>query len=79
MVKYILYRPLEGNDLKNSTEKNKEQSPKSKKYIGKNTQIKSQVPEPKNKTNFKGQCSDLENYIFDLCTRASEKFTKIIK
>ena len=51
----------------------------SKKYRGKKTQTKSQGPDPEDETKFKGQCSDLEFYIFDLWPRASDKFTKTMK
>ena len=79
MVKIKPSRPSEGNELKNSTDKNKAQAPKSKKYRGKKTRTKSQGPEPKAETNFKGWCSDLGGYIFGLGPRSLEKNSRTMK
>ena len=57
---------LKVNKLKNSTGKTEGQATKYKKYRSKKTQTKSQGPERKAKTNFKGCWNDLEGYIFDL-------------
>ena len=51
--------PPEEIESNKSTEKNKGQEPKSKKYKGNNTQTKYQGTEPKDETNFKGCYSDL--------------------
>ena len=71
--------PSEVNELNNLTDENKGQAPNPKKYIGKNTQTKSQDPDIKSKNDFKGRCSDLEGYIFDLGPRASDKFSRKMK
>ena len=67
--------PPEGNDLNNSTDKNKGQAPKSKNYRVKKTLTKYQVPDPEAKTNSKGWFSDLEGCIFDLGLKASDKLS----
>ena len=59
--------------------KNKGQAPKSKKYRGKKTQTKSQGPVTKANTKFKGRCSELEDYIFNLGMRALSKFSGKMK
>ena len=71
--------PPEVNDSNNLTEKNEGQVPKSNNYRGKNTRDKSQVPDTKSNTNFKGRCSDLEDYIFGLGLRALGKFSRTMK
>ena len=72
-------RTPEGIESKNSTDKNKGQAPKSKKYIGKNIRTKSQGPDHESKTDFKVHYSELYGYIFDLSPRALEKFFRIMK
>ena len=60
-------------------DKNKGQEPKSKKYRGKETQIKSQGPNPEAKTSIKDGFSDLEGYIFGLGPIASDFFARTMK
>ena len=74
-----LFRPYEVNWFKNLTGGNKGQASKSNKYRGNKTWTKSQVPYPKAGTDFKGWCSDLEGYIFNLVLRSSEKFFRTMK
>ena len=71
--------PPKVNESKNLTDKNKGQSPNYNKCRGKKTQTKSQDSNPEAETNFKGRVSDLEGYIFNLGTRASEKFSRAMK
>ena len=78
MVKSKPYRPPLGNELNILTDRNEGQLPKTKKYIGKKHRNKPS-PYPKTKTDFEGQCTDLEGYTFDLGTRASEKFSRTMK
>ena len=73
------YLTPEINKLKKLTEKNKGQSPRSNKYRGKKTLNKYQGPEPKADTNFKGQCSDLEGYIFNHEPRSLETFSRTMQ
>ena len=73
-----LYHTLEGNVLKNLTDGNKGKSSKTKKYKSKKLQNKPR-PEPKSETEFKVQCTDLEGYIFDLGSRASDEFPQKTK
>ena len=70
---------LEGNGLKNLTDENKGQVYNPKRYSYKKTRTKTQVPELKAETNFKGRCSDLEGYIFDLGPKSSDKFSRTTK
>ena len=65
-----IYRSTEGNDLKNSTDKNNGQTSFTKRWRSKNTWTKIQGMELEANTNFKGRCSDLEVYIFNLGPRA---------
>ena len=67
------------NDYKKLTDKNKEQSPKTKSNRGKKTRTKSHGPELEAETNFKGRFSDLEGYIFDIGPIASDNFTRTMK
>ena len=69
----------EGNQSKNSTVNNKGQESKPKSYIGKKTRTKTQGTELKSNNDFKGWCSDLEDYIFDVGSRASEKLARTMK
>ena len=69
----------EGNSLNNSTDENKGQASKPKSYRCKKTRTKTQYPELKVETDFKGRCSDLEGYIFDLGRIASDKFARTMK
>ena len=68
----------EGNEYKVSTDGNKGQDPNPKKYRGNKHQNKP-TPEPKAETDFRGWCTDLEGYTFDLGSRAPEKFARTIK
>ena len=69
----------EGNESNNSTDENKKQSTKPKRYRGNKYRTKSQGPEIKSKTNFNGQGRDLEGYIFDFGPRALDRFTRTMK
>ena len=73
------YRPPEVNYSNNLNDKNKGELPNSKKYRGKNTWTKSQGPERKAKTDFKGWFIDLDGYILDPGRRASDKFSRTMK
>ena len=79
MVETKPYCTPEINDLNKFTNKDEGQSPKFNKYRSKKTLTKYQDTYPKGKINFKGQCSDLEGYIFDLDPIALEKFDKTMK
>ena len=79
MVKTKPPRSPEGNMLKNSTDKLKVQATKTKRYQGKKTRTKTRDTELGAKTHFKGWCSSIEGYIFDLGTRATDKFSREIK
>ena len=46
---------------------------------GKETLTKTQGPELESDTNFKGQCIDIEGYVFDLVPRALDKFARTMK
>ena len=78
MVKSKPSHSPEGNESEILTDGEKGQASKTKKYIGKNNRNKL-IPEPKAETDFQGQCNDLEGYIFDFETRASNKFTRKMK
>ena len=75
MVESKPSRPLEGNESKISTDGNKGQASKPKKYRGKKPQNKPS-PEPEAETDFQVWYTDLEGYTFDLVTRSSDKFAK---
>ena len=79
MVETKPYYPPEGNESKNSTEKQKVQATKKNNYQCNKTWTKTQGPEPEAKTEFKGRCSNLEVYIFNLGPRASDKFARTMK
>ena len=68
-----------GNYSKGSTEKSKGQASNPKRYIVKKKRTKIQGLELEYNTNFKGNCSDLEGYILDLVSRASDKFSSMMK
>ena len=57
----------------------KVQASNPKRYRDKKTQTKTQRTELEAKTNFKHRQSDLEGYIFDIGTRASENSARITK
>ena len=78
MVKLKPSCPPEVNEPNILTDGNKVQSSKPKKYRGKKPRNKPS-PEPKAETDFQGQCTDLEGYIFDLGPRASNKFAQTMK
>ena len=79
MIESKPYGYLEGYELKGSTEESMGQASEPKMYRGKKKPSKTQCQEPEADTNFKGQCSDLGGYIFDLGPRVSDKFTRTIK
>ena len=79
MVKTKPSRYPEGKESKNLTDEHKGQATKTKRYRGKNNRTKTQVLELKAETNFKGRCSDLEGYGFELGTRVLEKFARTMK
>ena len=64
----------EVNDSKNPTDKHKVKSPQTKRYTGNNNWTKTLGQELEYKTDFKGTCSNLEDYIFDLGPKSLEKF-----
>ena len=71
--------PPKENESKGSSNKSKGQASKIKRYIDKKALTKTQGPDLKANTDFKGQCSDLEGYIFDLGLRNSDKFSMAMK
>ena len=71
-------RPTEGNESKILTDGNKGQAYNPKKYRSKKPQNKP-IPEAKTETDFHGQCTDLKGDMFDLGTRASDKFNIAMK
>ena len=79
MVKLKPSRPPEGNELKIPTDGNKGQVSKPKNYRGKKQPQNKSSLEPKTETDFKGRCTDLEYYTFDLGPRASDKFAITMK
>ena len=79
MVETKPYLSPEVHQSKDLTDKNKGQAHKSKNYRGKKTRTKYQGPQPETQTDFKGWCSDLEGYIFDLGLRVSDKFARTMK
>ena len=79
MIESKPYGSPEGDELKGSTEESMGQASEPKMYRGKKKPSKTQCQEPEADTNFKGQCSDLGGYIFDLGPRVSDKFTRTIK
>ena len=76
MVESKPSRPPEGNELKISTDGNKVQASKPKKYRGKKQPQNKPSMEPETETDFQGRCTDLEGYTFDLGPRSSEKFAR---
>ena len=79
MVETKPFRYPEENNSKNLIDKNKGQASNTKRYICKKTRTKTQCLEFEAETDCKGQCSDLEGYIFDIGTRALKKFTRTTK
>ena len=71
--------PPKGNESNKPNDKNKGKSPNSNKYRGKKTRTKYQGPYPEDETNFKGWCSGLEGYLYDLGTRVPVKFSGMMK
>ena len=69
----------ESNELKILTEENKGQASNTKKYRGKKQPWNKSSLEPETKTDFQGQCNDLEGYTYDLGPRASDKFARTMK
>ena len=78
MVESKPSRPPECNELNIPTDGNKVQAYMPNIYRGKKPQNKPS-PEPKTKTSFQGQCTDLKGYTFDLGPRASAKFSRTMK
>ena len=72
-------RSTEGNELKISTDGEKGQVSKPKKYRGKKQLRNKSSLEPETNTDFQGWCTDLEGYTFDLGSRASDKFSRKMK
>ena len=71
VVKIKSSQSSEGNELKDSIDKSKGRASKPKSCKGKKTQTKTQDPELRADTDFKGWYSDLEGFVFDLRPRAS--------
>ena len=78
MVKSKPSHPPEGNELKIPTDRNKVQAFKPKKYIGNKPRNKPSL-EPKTKTDFQVQCTDLKGYTVDLGPISSDKFSRTMK
>ena len=72
------YRPTERNESKIPEDWNKDQASNPQRYRG-NIPLNKPIPDPKSKTDFHGQSTDLEGYIFDLGPRASENFYQKMK
>ena len=68
----------ESNKSKIPIDGNKGHASNPNKYRG-NKPWNKPSQEPKYETNFQGQCTDLEGYIFDLGPRASNKFARTMK
>ena len=79
MVESKLYQYPEGNYPKLSTDKSNGNNFTNKRYRGKKIWTKTQGPELESDTNFKGWCSDLEGYVFNIGPRASTKFSRTMK
>ena len=79
MAKQKPSRPPEGNELKISTDGNKGQVSKPKKYRGKKQPQNKSSLDPKTETDFQGRCTDLEGYTFDLGPRLSDNFARKMK
>ena len=69
----------EWNKSNNLTDKNKGQSSNPKRYRGKKMWTKTQGPELEAETDFKGWCSNLDRYIFDIGMRNSYKLARTMK
>ena len=78
MVELKPSHPPVGKKSNIPTYRDKGQASKPKNYRGKKPWNKP-ILELKNKTDFQGQCTDLEGYTFDLRKRASDKFSKKMK
>ena len=78
MVKSKPSFPLEDNESKIQTDRNKGRASKPNHYRGKKPQNKLS-PYPKSDTNFQGQCTYLEGYIFDLGPRSFYKYSQTMK
>ena len=65
MVKSKPYRPLEGNESKIPTDRNKLQASKPKKYRGKKPRNRP-IPEPETEADFQCRYTDLEGYTLTL-------------
>ena len=70
--------PPEFDELNIPTDGNKGQASMPKKYIFKKHRNRP-ISEPKYETGFQGQYTDSEGYIFDLGTRAFNKFSRKMK
>ena len=69
-------RSPEGNESKGTNEEIKGESSKPKRYRGKKKRTKTQGPYIKADTDFKGWCSELEVYVFDIGLRALHKLSR---
>ena len=69
----------EENESENLTDEHKGKSHKTKRYLSNKTWTNTQGPKLESETNFKGQCSYLEGYIFNLGMRAAENSTRMMK
>ena len=72
-------RSHEGNESKGFNNKSKGQASNTKRYRGDNIWNKNQRIELKANTDFKGRCSDLEGYVFNLVPISSDKFARMTK
>ena len=79
MVETKPSRSPESTELNTFTDEKKGKISNPKRYRHKKICIKTKVPELEAKTDFKGQCSDLEDCIFDLGPIALNKFSRIMK
>ena len=77
-LKLTILIPL-GNESKVSIDESKKQASNPKRYISKKTYTKNQVPELEADTDFKGRCSELEGYVFNIWMIESEKFASKMK
>ena len=71
-------RPPERNESKNRTDRNKGKASYTNNYRGKKHR-NNPSPKPEAGTDFKGRCTDLKGYIFDLGPRSSDKGSQTMK
>ena len=79
MVESKPSRPPEGNEQNIPTDRNNVQASNPNNYRGKKQPRNKSSLEPETETDFRGRCTDLEGYTFDLGPRASDRFARTMK